>query len=148
MSSLSEILAEGLVVESHRPWPRVMVSPQTWDLASRRLADGRLVLLGLWGETDAVHMALLNEGPLEIAVVTIESKNGAFPSVAACHAPAIRLERTIQDVYGLRAVGLPDQRPWLDHGRWGVQHPLGTQAKVSPPSAAYPFLTAEGESLH
>ena len=64
------------------------------------------------------------------------------------HAPAIRLERTIQDVYGLRAVGLPDQRPWLDHGRWGVQHPLGTQAKVPPPSAPYPFLTAEGESLH
>ena len=106
------------------------------------------MLLGLWGETDAVHMALLNEGPLEIAVVTIESKNGAFPSVAACHAPAIRLERTIQDVYGLRAVGLPDQRPWLDHGRWGVQHPLGTQAKIPLPLAPYPFLTAEGESLH
>ena len=45
-------------------------------------------------------------------------------------------------------MGLPDQRPWLDHGRWGVQHPLGTQAKVPPPSAPYPFLTAEGESLH
>jgi Ni,Fe-hydrogenase III large subunit/Ni,Fe-hydrogenase III component G len=148
MSSLSEILAEGLVVESHHPWPRVMVSPETWELASRRLADGRLVLLGLWGEADAVHMALLNEEPLSIAVVTIQSKNGAFPSIAACHAPVIRLERTIQDVYGLRAVGLPDQRPWLDHGRWGVQHPLGTQAKMPPPSAPYPFLTAEGESLH
>ena len=65
MSSLSEILAEGLVAESHHPWPRVMVSPETWELASRRLADGRLVLLGLWGEADAVHMALLNEEPLE-----------------------------------------------------------------------------------
>jgi len=148
MSSLSEVLAGGLVAESHHPWPRVMVSPETWDLASRRLADGRLVLLGLWGEADAVHMALLNEEPLEIGVVTVESKNGAFPSVAAIHPPAMRLERTIHDVYGLSAVGLPDQRPWLDHGRWGVQHPLGIQAKAPPPSAPYPFLTAEGESLH
>jgi Ni,Fe-hydrogenase III large subunit len=148
MTSLSEILAEGRGAKSHRPWPRVMVSPETWDLASRRLADGRLILLGLWGEADAVHMALLNEEPLEIGVVTIECKNGVFPSVGAIHAPAIRLERTIHDVYGLRPVGLPDQRPWLDHGRWGVQHPLGARPKAPPPSAPYPFLPAEGESLH
>jgi Ni,Fe-hydrogenase III large subunit len=148
MSSLSEILAEGLSAESHRPWPRVVVSSKTWDLASRQLAEGQLVLLGLWGEADAVHMALLNEEPLAIGVITIESKNGEFPSVGAYHAPAIRLERTIHDIYGLRPVGMPDQRPWLDHGHWGVQHPLGVQAKAPPPSVPYPFLSTEGESLH
>lgn len=148
MSSLREILAEGLRAGSHRPWPRAIVSAKTWDLASRRLAEGRLILLGLWGEADAVHMALLSEEPFDIGVVTIESKNGAFPSVGAIHPPAIRLERTIRDVHGSIPVGLPDPRPWLDHGRWGVQHPLGTRKTAPPPSPPYPFLPAEGESLH
>jgi hypothetical protein len=148
MTPLREILAAGVPVESHRPWPRVGVSPETWDLAGRRLAEGRLILLGLWGEADAVHMALLSEEPLDIGVITLESKDGAFPSVGAWHPPAIRLERTIRDVYGLRPVGLPDQRPWLDHGRWDVQHPLGVRTDAPSSPAPYPFLKAEGESLH
>jgi Ni,Fe-hydrogenase III large subunit len=149
MSSLSDILADGRDTRSCRPWPRVVVSPETWNLAGRHLADGRLTLLGLWGEADAVHMALLNEQPLEIGIVTVASKHGEFPSVATVHAPAIRLERTVHDIYGLRPSGLPDTRPWLDHGRWGVQQPLAAQAMVSPqPLGPYPFLPAEGESLH
>ena len=91
-----------------------------------------MILLGLWGDADAVHMALLNEEPFDIGVVTIESKDGTFPSVGAVHPPAIRLERTIRDLYGLEPMGLPDQRPWLDHGRWGVKHPLGARAKARP----------------
>jgi Ni,Fe-hydrogenase III large subunit len=63
------------------------------------------------------------------------------------HAPAIRLERTIHDLFGLVPVGAEDTRPWFDHGRWGLRHPLGARREVTalPP---YPFLEAEGESLH
>ena len=41
----------------------------------------------------------------------------------------------------------PDRRPWLDHGRWGVGHPLGMRRAdgTAPP---YAFLAAEGEGLH
>jgi Ni,Fe-hydrogenase III large subunit len=149
MSSLSDILAEALDTKPSRPWPRVVVAPETWNSAGRELAAGRLALLGLWGEADAVHMALLNEQPVKIGIVTIESKHGEFPSIGAVHAPAIRLERVVRELYGLKPVGLPDTRPWLDHGRWGVQQPLAAQAKASPqPLGPYLFLPAEGESLH
>src|SRR5262249_13489818 len=144
MSALSEIRAGALDTKPCRPWPHAVVSAETWNLAGQHLAAGRLALLGLWGEIDAVHMALLNEQPLEIGIVTTESKRGEFPSIGAVHAPAIRLERTVHDLYGLRPVGLPDTRPWLDHGRWGVQQPLAVQANMSPqPSDPYPFLPAE-----
>jgi len=148
MSPLTEILVEGLRVEAQRPWPRTIVAPKIWEIASKQLAEGHLILLGLWGDADAVHMALLNENPFDIGVVTVQCVDGRYPSVGAIHAPAIRLERTIRDLYGLEPVGLPDQRPWLDHGRWGVKHPLGASVKALPASASYAFLPAEGESLH
>ena len=148
MSSLTEILVEGLRVEAQRPWPRVIVAPRIWEMASKRLAEGRLILLGLWGDADSVHVALLNEEPFGAGVVTLQCVDGRYPSVGAIHPPAIRLERTICDLYGLEPVGLPDQRPWLDHGCWDVKHPLGVQIKTRPVSPHYSFLPAEGESLH
>ena len=53
----------------------------------------------------------------------------------------------MQDLVGLRPQGLPDQRAWLDHGRWPTRHPLGI---VQPTAAAapYEFLPVEGEGLH
>jgi Ni,Fe-hydrogenase III large subunit len=91
-------------------------------------------------------MALL-EGS-EIVVVTIECPDGKFASVGQVHPPAIRLERAIQDLYGLEPLGLPDRRPWLDHGRFGVRHPLGARLEAEPMSPPYNFLPAEGEGVH
>jgi Ni,Fe-hydrogenase III large subunit len=147
-SPLGEILLAGSRVKAQHPWPRAMVAPSVWSLASKYLANGRLTLLGLWGEARTVHMALLNEEPFEVGVVSVEARDGAFPSVGAVHAPAIRLERTIYDLYGLKPIGLADQRPWLDHGRWGVKQPLGAQVATAPSGAPYLFLPADGESLH
>jgi Ni,Fe-hydrogenase III large subunit/Ni,Fe-hydrogenase III component G len=148
MSSLTEVLVEGFRVEVQRPWCRVIVTPEIWDFATRQLAEGHLTLLGLWGDGHDVHMALFNEDPIDIGVVTVECVKGRFPSVGASHPPAIRLEQVIRDLYGLEPEGLPQQRPWLDHGRWGIRHPLGARVKTLPLSAPYPFLPVEGESLH
>ncbi len=60
----------------------------------------------------------------------------------------LRLERTIQDLFGLKAAGLPDLRPWLDHGRWGVRYPLRGDVDAGVEAGPYVFLAAEGEGLH
>jgi Ni,Fe-hydrogenase III large subunit len=136
----------GHKVKGHNPAPRVVVGSETWRMLATELAAGRVTLFGLWGDTDRVHMALLEE--TEIVVVTVECRDGGFPSVAQAHPPAIRLERAIHDLYGLEPLGLPDPRPWLDHGRWGVKHPLGARAEAPPDSERYKFLPTEGEGLH
>jgi Ni,Fe-hydrogenase III large subunit len=148
MSPLNEILIKGRRAKAQRVWPRVIVTSEIWDRVSKGLAEGHLVLLGLWAEADAVHMAILNEKPFDITVVTFEVTDGTFPSVGAVHPPALRLERTIRDLHGLEPVGLPDQRRWLDHGQWGLNHPLGSRTPVPSGSARYPFLPTEGENLH
>jgi len=139
---------EGAKVEAHRPWPRVVVSEAGWRALITELSAGDLTLLGLWGERDAAHMAVLDEETADIAVATIECAQGSFPSVGALHPPAIRLERALRDLYGLTPEGLPDPRPWLDHGRWGVKRPLGAREDRDRKVPPYPFLPAEGEGLH
>src|SRR5262247_100454 len=139
---------EGRRVEGHRPWPRAIVREQGWRAIISEFSAGRLALLGLWGDSGCVHMAVLDEDSGEIAVASFDCPQKQYPSVGAQHPPAIRLERALQDLYGIQAVGLPDTRAWLDLGFWDVRHPLGGQGKAAPTRAPYPFLHAEGESLH
>jgi Ni,Fe-hydrogenase III large subunit len=122
----------GQAVATHRPWPRLVVTEETWSRAAERLGRGALSLLGLWGEEDQVHMAVADAADAAaIRVLTLPCPDGRYPSVGLSHAPAIRLERAAADLFGLQPEGLPDTRPWLDH---------------SAPD--YAFLPVEGENLH
>jgi Ni,Fe-hydrogenase III large subunit len=146
--ALLDSLPHRSISPSHRPWPRADVGEDGWLKAIDLLAAGELTLLGLWGEAETVHMALLKE-PGEIAVVSLDCAGGRFPSVGARHPPAQRLERTIRDLFGLEAVGSSDRRPWLDHGVWDAQAPLGAgSGAVAREIVPYKFLSAKGEALH
>jgi len=144
---LIESIKHGETVKAHRPWPRASVADAGWKKAIDLLARGRCTLLGLWGDAGDVHMALLDEKAGDIAVLTYNCKNGEYPSVAAKHPPALRLERAIHSLFGLEAVGSPDMRPWLDLGFWDVRQPLGKQ-KAPQKAEPYVFLPVEGEGLH
>ncbi len=149
MSALVEILDAGRRVEHHRPWPRVTVDAALWRLASEQLRDGAWTLIAFWGETRAVHLAVMDAVPGgQIGVLSLACPAGRFPSVARLHPPAIRLERMIVDLFGLAPDQTPDPRPWLDHGRWGVAQPLSREPRPVDSQPPYAFLAAEGDSLH
>ena len=148
MGSLTDIAKGARKAETHRPWPRAIVSGELWQRATRELVDARATLLGLWGDKGAVHLALIDEPSAEIAVFTLECPDGKFPSVGAAHPPAIRLERAIRDLYGLKPTGAVDTRTWLDLGFWGVTQPLGPRKRSPKAQQAYAFLPVEGEDLH
>jgi Ni,Fe-hydrogenase III large subunit len=143
---LTNLIASGIRVAAHRPWPRALISIEAWRAAIDALSKGRLTLVALWGDDGTVQMAL-SEGA-EFAVISLDCPSGRFPSVGRLHPPAIRLERTIADLYGVMPDGADDNRPWLDHGRWGVTHPLGEASPAPSSPAPYAFLPVEGESLH
>jgi Ni,Fe-hydrogenase III large subunit len=149
MATLMELVNAGRIVETHRPWPRAMIDDGQWRSAIARLADGQLTLLALWAESEMIHMALLDEQPFTVAVLSLNCRAGRYPSVGASHPPAIRLERAVRDLCGLEAEGASDHRPWLDHGRWGLQQPLGRQQVPARSSEEpYSFLPSEGDGLH
>jgi Ni,Fe-hydrogenase III large subunit len=134
MGVVAKLLQSGHAVEQHRPFPRAVVDAAVWRQAVEHLATGDCTLSSLWGEPGQVHMALLEPNASSaIGVLTIACPDGRYPSVGASHPPAIRLERALHDLYGIEPTGLPDLRPWLDHG-------------ANP--TAYQFLPVQGEHLH
>jgi Ni,Fe-hydrogenase III large subunit len=148
MQTFEELLLRGTAAAGQGPCPRTIVDQEVWLLAAHRLADNRLTLISLWGEANCVHAALLDEQSGETAVVTLDTPAGEFPSMARIHAPAMRLERSIRDLYGLQPLGLPDQRPWLDHGCWGISFPLGKALAEDGYVRPYEFLRCDGDGLH
>jgi Ni,Fe-hydrogenase III large subunit len=148
MASLINRMLEGREIQPRRPWPRAVVGAHLWKFAANELAQGRLGLLGLWGEPSTVHMAIMDRDTADIAIVSLDCPDRSYPSVGLHHPPALRLERTVNDLFGLSAEGLPDTRPWLDHDRWGVRFPLGDRIDALPKAAPYRFLPVEGDGLH
>lgn len=133
---------------SCRPWPRLEVDDDAWRAAAHELADGRADLISLWSDGASVFLALFAPGSTELRLLSLACPEGRFPSVAQLHPPALRFERTIADLYGLTAEGLPDKRRWLDHGRWGLRHPDGAGEPLATTNDPYIFCPAEGAPMH
>ena len=141
-------MRSGSRIAQSKPWPRYVIDQTAWLRAIREISKGKGDMLSLWSDGVGVHMAILERESSEIGLVTLECPDGHFPSAAHLHPPAIRFERALQDIQGIRAKGLPDARRWLDHGRWGVRHPARNAEPTAADGDPYVFLPAEGAPLH
>ncbi len=143
-TDLLSFLARGTALPQ-RPWPRFRLSQEQWlDLATH-LTIADWALLGLWAEPGEVHAAFCDASGGTLAVASLACAEGSFPSLAALRPGALRLERAVQDLFALRADGISDARPWLDHGQWRARDGI---AATPRPASRYEFLAAQGEALH
>jgi Ni,Fe-hydrogenase III large subunit len=124
------------------------VDTDGWQRLTQDLAAGGKSLVDLWGDASAVRMAVFDADQARIDIAALPCPEGSFPSVGRYHVPAIRLERAIFDLYGLEPRDAPDNRRWLDHGRWPLRQPLGDRTPHDRGGDPYAFLPAEGEGLH
>jgi Ni,Fe-hydrogenase III large subunit len=124
------------------------VDGAAWDALAAQLGTRDATLLGLWAEAQCVYLAYFRPGDGGLRVARLDVEGRHFPSVARHHLPALRLERSIQDLAGLRAVGTPDDRPWLDHGTWPPDRPSRPTGAAATAPAEYKFLPVDGADLH
>ena len=117
---------------------RLAVDADTWMALAAGCAAGHHDLGALWADDGRMCLALSAPSRGLRAIVSFETDAGRYPSVAARHLPALRLERAARDLYGVQPIGLPDTRPWLDHGHWPSRQS----------ETRYEFLPVEGEGLH
>jgi Ni,Fe-hydrogenase III large subunit len=131
-------LPDAMETEGPDGYARIEAEDALWTGLARGCAAGWHDLSALWFDNGRMHMALSDAHRGKRTVVSLAAPDGAYPSVGQHHAPAMRLERAMRDLYGTNPCGLPDPRPWLDHGVWPGR----------PTEKGYSFLPVEGEGLH
>ncbi|MDX8401068.1 MAG: NADH-quinone oxidoreductase subunit C [Mariprofundaceae bacterium] len=63
----------------------------------------------------------------------------AIPSISGHYIAACRMERHMQDMFGIRVTDLPDPRPWIRHEHWPEDaHPLAPGFDGAQPMAPNP----------
>ncbi len=120
-----------------RPWPRYVLSGDAWAA----LAPDGLALQALWADTEAVY-ALFTSAAGQVLLASTAVRDGAYPALSPRFAAAALMERMLHDLWGHRAQGGLDQRPWLDHGRWSVAHPLAARHGPAHGVTEYAFRPA------
>ncbi len=141
---------EAGVIAPCMPWPRAVLDEAGWLRLREALGtDPSLDLLGLWGEPGFVHAAFLDIAGPRLWLASLAAPENRVPALSPVRPGAALFERALHDLWGIRAEGAVDARPWLDHGRWPVTAPLsarpGSHIPAAPPMQ---FLPAEGEGVH
>ncbi|WP_242524323.1 hydrogenase large subunit [Methylacidiphilum caldifontis] len=144
-SSLERTLIEP--IEKEKFWSFNEINEEQWVALCGEPMKTKYSLFGLWGSPQKIDVALLDEMEPKIHVFELKCPEAKFPSIAKAYPAAIRLERAAYDLFGLKAEGSFDNRPWLDHGKWSVRFPLG-DVHPSAEEKPYIFFPTKGESLH
>jgi Ni,Fe-hydrogenase III large subunit len=148
MATLSDIIADAKPVAHHRPWPRAPSGRrhgQVWAGCWRKAASRYSV----FGEMPASCTWLSSTGRCgQPAVFSIDCADGSFPSIGKLHPPAIRLERTIRDLFGLAPEGSRTVAAGSIMAAGAFAIPWAGSSTPSPAGDRYSFLPATGEGLH
>jgi len=81
------------------------------------------------------------------------SEQSGYPDLSALFPSAVRMQRAVFDLLGIRANGAEDCRQWINHGMWPKDYfPLrqqfsGLESFDSEPDC-YPFVPVEGDGVH
>ena len=135
----------------------------SWRALCTHVANlgGRVV--ALWGADRrqsaggyAVHAAYATDG--EFVVITLPLDDTTYPDISDCFPAAIRMQRAVQDLLGLRAMGAADDRQWLRHAAWPpeafpLRKPVIEDVSQAidfkqEKSDSYPFIPVAGDGVH
>ncbi|NRO95585.1 Ni,Fe-hydrogenase III large subunit [Paraburkholderia sp. NMBU_R16] len=137
------------------------VDEPRWLEIAHAARSQRSRLIAMWGGAAPTRECSLNaayeceDGILWARLVSGDTlqPEGDFPDLASIFPSAVRMQRAIFDLTGLRARGAQDVRPWLNHGNWPRDYfPLHKQAtgteKFESREADYSFVPVAGDGVH
>lgn len=157
--------AHGIKVKPVEPSPLppfqvIEVGREDWGLAAQHAQAENWRWAGAWAEDRgtvlAVCACLQKQETYLILRTYLAPDKAVLPSHAPHYWAADRPERHIQDLFGIRFEGHPDARRWTRHQAWDEKiYPLrkgfpvaGRTPANTPPDRDYPFLKAQGASVH
>jgi Ni,Fe-hydrogenase III large subunit/Ni,Fe-hydrogenase III component G len=139
-----------------------------WTSTAQAFADAGDRLVALWGsdrrdvdgaaEGFVVYAAYAAHDGLAVVRLPVLSDPPEYPALSARYPSAVRMQRGLFDLLGVRARSIDDetsvdQRPWLRHAAWPAdffplrrdnQHARNFDARQEQ----YPFVTVAGDGVH
>jgi NADH:ubiquinone oxidoreductase subunit C len=138
----------------------VVIDPVFWRKAAAVAAANRIRWCAVWGEHCPPEIHIFStlagrDGHLLLQTI-VADRLAELPSQTPIFPAANRLERYVQDMFGVRFTDHPDQRRWMRHQAWREdQYPLlktfplaGIPQSMTPPDSHYPFVPVEGEGVY
>jgi Ni,Fe-hydrogenase III large subunit len=132
-----------------------------WGTAAAAAAASGCRWAGVWGDDAGgehltVRAALAFRGEYLVLVTSVPLNQPVLASHTPWFPGADRLERHLQDMFGLVFPDHPDSRRWTRHQAWAEgQYPLrqdfpvcGPAPKRTPADSEYPFATVAGAGVH
>lgn len=135
------------------------VLAKDWQTLAQTLRRRGARLLGIWGEERSdrqyrIHALFLTADSCYWCNLALAQGVEGFPSLAEIFPTAVRQERAIADLLGLRPQGNGDQRPWLRHAAWPSTflplraNPVPLTELSTQGDTDYAFQGLPGDDLH
>lgn len=147
------------------------VEPQRWIHFARSMWADHARFISLWGSDQTqvtgqiphdqeryhIHAAYCTQSAVFWLRLPVDETE-TYPDLSRFFPGALRLQRALFELLGIRSTEDKDQRPWLNHGCWPrdyfplryhADHQANTRP-LAPPSAIepYPFVQVEGDGVH
>jgi Ni,Fe-hydrogenase III large subunit/Ni,Fe-hydrogenase III component G len=150
-------------LEDHHPrhMPCLQIRRLDWAEAAAEARRLEMRLVALWAAEGGVHdggglyayMAFAHgEHRHALLRTDLNAVAPVLPSIGGQYIAAVRMERTLQDMFGIRIEALADARPWLRHEHWPEDaHPLrrsfAADTRMARRDGVYPFLESPSEGV-
>ncbi|HXH64521.1 MAG TPA: NADH-quinone oxidoreductase subunit C [Mariprofundaceae bacterium] len=150
-------------LEDHHPrhMPCLQIRRLDWAEVAAEARRLEMRLVALWAAEGGAH----DEGALyaymafahgehrhALLRTDLNAEAPVLPSIGGQYIAAVRMERTLQDMFGIRIEALADARPWLRHEHWPEDaHPLrksfAADTHMARHDGTYPFLESASEGV-
>lgn len=141
------------------PMRTATASETQWTSTAQAFADARDRLVALWGsdrrdagEGFVVYAAYASHDGLALVRLPVSDELCEYPALSTRYPGAVRMQRGLFDLLGVRARDAGDQRPWLRHAAWPADSfPLrrgGAIRHFDARQEHYPFVTVAGDGVH
>lgn len=142
------------------PAHRLVLDKEDWGKAASVAESFGLRHAGVWGDHTndqlVIRACLMFEGDYCVLETDVPLEQPVLPSHTPYYPGVDRLERHIQDMFGVAFRDHPDSRRWTRHQAWREgNYPLrseypvcGKSVKRTPADNDYPFVPVQGSGVY
>ncbi|MDQ7000758.1 MAG: NADH-quinone oxidoreductase subunit C [Mariprofundus sp.] len=151
-------------LEDHHPahMPCLEIRILDWEQVAKTARQLSMRLVAVWAaeggrhEQDAgmyVYMSFAHPEHRHVLLRTLLGNKREIPSISRHYIAASRMERHMQDMFGIDVVGTPDKRRWLKHEHWPEDtHPLlrefAADTEMAQTEGEYAFIKSGSDGVY